>query len=170
MRHGRLPFAQAVGVAPGLEGFVPEILNGFEIQQRVDGAGIGTRCKPILTPYVAGPPFGHDHGEADVQGHSHGDDGGVGPGVTHQQNAGDQADFDQRRDNVERHEAQQEPNARNTPLDVPRQAARAPRQMKTQVQPVEVIKDLQRHPAHGTLCHPTKDHVAQLAEGHGGEP
>ena len=161
-----LPVRQMAVVLVGFEALVAEQLHGLVVQQAVHGAGIGARVQLVGLAHEACAPFGDHDREQHVGGDAAGSDQGEGAAVVEQQDAGDQGDLQQGRQDVEQHEAQQEADAGDAALDVARKATGAARQMKVQIELVQVLKYPQRGAAHGALGDAAKHDVTQLAEQH----
>jgi hypothetical protein len=86
------------------------------------------------------------------------------PVVAGDENGGDKADLDQRRQDGEQREADQGRDAALAPLDVARESAGVPREVKAQRQRVQVPEDFQRNRPHRPLRHLGEQELAQLGE------
>ena len=102
--RGGFPYLQAVVVAPCLEAFVAEIFHRLVVQQTVDGAGVGLGIHVVHGAAKHHAPFGDDQGEGDIHHERNKSNDGEPDIVFHQQNRCDEADFHQRRQDVEQHE------------------------------------------------------------------
>ena len=152
-----------------LEALITKVLDRLVVQKTVYRAGIGAVVELVALAHKAVAPLGTPDREGAVKHHRaqyrqriHGAEIG-------QQNDRNQADFQQRGNDIENHEAQQKADATGAALDIPGQPTRAPRQVKAQIQAVQMLEYPQRDPPHGALGHTGKYRITQFREEYRGE-
>ena len=161
---GAAQLVQALVVAPGLEGFVVEVLDRLVVQQRVDRLGMRAGVQIVHLLAELGAPLGHRHGEDDVD-HQRGQrDPGEGRVELDRQDTQHQAHLDQGgQDAVERVRNERLHTARAA-LDVARHAAGLALQVEAQAQRVQMLEDLQGDAARCALGGLGEDQLTQLGE------
>jgi len=160
---------QALVIALGLELLVVEVLDGLVVQQRVDGAAVCGRVQLVHLAAELGAPFGHGHGERDVE-HQR-DDGDPGkPDIElHRQQGQHQRDLDQRGDDAVERIRDQRMHAARAAFDVARHAAGLALQVKAQAQCVQMPEHFQRDAAGSAFGGLGEDQFAQLGKQRGGQ-
>src|SRR5690606_11403037 len=123
----------------------------------------------IAFTHEAVAPFGKGNGEQAINHHRTEYRQRIHRTEVGQQNDSDQANFQQGRQDIEHHEAQQKADATGTALDIPRQSTGPARQMKAKIQPVQVLEYLERYPPHCPLGR-SEEHTSELQSLHDALP
>ncbi len=160
---------QRLVVAPRLEGLVVEVLDGFVVEQRVDGLGLAGGFQLVHLAAELGAPLGHRDGEHDVEHQRHQRD----PDVAHVELGAQQGEhehhLDQGREDAVERVGDQRLHPARPALDVARHAAGLALQVEAQAQRVQVTEHLQRDRACGALGGLGEHQFAQLGEHAGGQ-
>ena len=156
-------------VTPCFKGLVVEVLDGFVVQQRVDGAAVRRRVQLVHLLSELRAPFGHGHREGDVENQRNDGDAGKPDVEFDGQQAEHQRDLDQRGNDAVERIGDERMHAARAALDVARHAAGLAFQVKAQAQRMQVFKDFQRNTARRALGGLGKHQLAQLGEQRGGQ-
>ncbi len=162
--------AQVLVVARGLVGLVAEVLDGLEVQQRVDRLLVGTRIQLVHLAAEVRAPFGHHHREDDIGEQRAAGDRGEPDVVVQQEEAHHQRHLDQRRQDAVQRIRDQRLDAARAPFDVAAHAAGLAVQMKAQRQAVQMAEHLQRNLAHRALRDLGEQDLAQFGKQRGRQP
>ena len=169
--RARRSFSSALVVAAAFERFVVEVLDRFVVQQRVDRARLAGGLQLVHLAAEFGAPFGHHHGERDVEHQRHQRD----PHVAHVELGAQQREhhghLDQRGDDAVERVRDERLHAARAAFDVARHAAGLALQVKAQAQRVQVTRTpasamLRVAPFGGLGEH----QLAQLGKQAGGKP
>ena len=155
---------QVLVVTPGFKGLVVEVLDGFVVQQRVDGAAVRRRVQLVHLLSELRAPFGHGHREGDVKNQRNDGDAGKPDVEFDSQQAEHQRHLDQRGNDAVERIGDERMHAARAALDVARHAAGLAFQVKAQAQRMQVFKDFQRNTARRALGGLGKHQLAQLGE------
>ena len=139
---GMLPALQALVVAPRLPLLVAEVLDCLVVEQAVDRSRVRLRVELVHLPAKMRAPFGDHDREQHVERQRDRSDRHERPVVARDQHRGHQRDLDECGQDREQREADQRRDAALATLDVSRQSAGLPRQVKAQRQRVQVPEDL----------------------------
>ena len=111
-----------------------------------------------------GAPLGDRDGEDDVAGDADEGDERIPAPEQRPQDAADEQDFQQRRQNVEQHEAEEEVDALGAALDRPADGAGAPVEVEPQAQRVQVLEGSEAGGTDRPLRHLGEHRVSEFAE------
>jgi hypothetical protein len=166
---GFLELHETAVVAGELVPLVAEILDRLVVQQRIDRARVSLGVGRVRRAVVTKAPLGDRERERDIDDERRERDRGETPVVAHDQDAADEGDFEQRRqDRVDR-PVEEVRRRRHPALDVARDAAGAPVEMKAQRECVQVLEHAQCDLARGARHHAREDDLAQFLEQRGRE-
>ena len=157
---GVFPLFQGIVVATHFVGFVAEVLDGLEIDEAVEGLGIGLGIQLVhgVTPMHA--PVGDFEREQHVHGHGAEDDDGEVPVEGGDQQDGDKTEFHRHRQDLKDHVVEQRGDRLGPPLQVTGNAAGASFQVVAQGEIMQVGQSADGNPPHGPVTHPCEQGVA----------
>ena len=161
---GRLIAQQVFVVTPGLKGFVAKILDGFEVQKRIDRLLVGTRVHVVHGAPVVRAPFGDHDRENDIHDQRGERDGREPDVVKPGEVPKHQAELKQRRQDAIEGVGHQRLDGARSALDIAADPACLARKMKSQRQRVQVLEHLERNLSHGVLGDPGEQRLPELCE------
>ena len=135
------PGGQRFIVAPCLVAFVTEVFDGLVVKQAVNRAGIRLGVHLVHGAAEDHAPFRHPQREDDVHHQRRERDDSEPRVVLDEQDAGDETDFEQRRQDIEQHEVEQEADTGGAAFDVARHAAGLAVEVEAQRERVQVSEN-----------------------------
>ena len=156
-----ITFHRAV-IAARLAGFGPEILDGLEIQQAVDGLLVGVGILIIHLAAQFHAPFGDRKGEPDIDRDGQHDHRQVPDVEQEKQDPRDHQQFQNQRPDREKQETQQEVHALHTAFDDPAEAPGLARQVIAHRQAMDMGEGFQRQRPERALPDGGEYRIAQL--------
>ena len=146
--------------------FGDEILDGFIVQQAVDGLLVGIRVAVVHLAAQLHAPLGHREGKPDVKPDGDRHDQQIPRVEQHGQDDADQQQLQNQRPDREKQEAEQEFHTLDPAFDDPAQPAGFARDVIAHRQLVDMLERLQRKHPQSALADTGKDRVAQLLKAH----
>ena len=144
--------------------FVAEILDRLIVEQRIDIARVRLGVGFVLGAVEAQAPLGDRKRERDVYRQRRQRDDGETPVVAHNQYAADKRNFEQRRQDRIDGPIEQIRHRSHAALEIARDAAGAPIEVKAQAQRMQMREHTQRDLARGAREHARKHDRAQFLE------
>ena len=152
--------------ALGLDLLVAEVFHGLEIEQAVDGLGVGVRVAVVHLAPDGDAPLGGREREPHVDRDRGENDHHVEPVEVVDEDRAHEHELEHRRRELHHAHAQDEIDAARAALDDARKPARAPLEMEAQRQPVQMPERAVVELAHGMLADADEQHVAHLRQHH----
>ena len=118
----------------------------------------------VHLPAKLGAPLGDGYGEDDIAGDANEGDECIPDAEQRPQDAADEQDFQQCRQNVEQHEAEQEVDTLGAALDRPADGAGPPVEVEAEAQRMQVLEGAQSGGADRPLRHLGEHRVSKFAE------
>ena len=148
----------------GFKRLIAKVLDGFIVQQRINGSRVGAGIKLIDLLAKLGAPLRHCHSEINIQTQRAQSDDGIPFVVLNAQYAQHQHHFNQGWHDAVKRISDEGLNTLDASFNVTAHAASLALQMKTQTQFVQMREGLQSNGASRTLGGFGEDQLAQLGE------